>query len=233
MAPSDPDERCLIATHILDHEHPAIRRFAATLPPTSSALDSLREAHRAIATRIVPVYSVNEQQPASRTFARGRGSCSQRFAVIEAVARARGIATRVRAMEIQGSFWYPRFRLLRPLVPRRVVLVWPAFRVDEAWVDVSELFAPVGPPQAFTNDGETLFDAVGHVTIDWDGRGSGPSCDLSSVVGRDLGIFACRDDVFAEHRTSRTWLLALADPILRHWTPRSSRADRRLSWGDR
>jgi hypothetical protein len=231
MAPSDPDERHLIATHILDHEHPAIRRFAATLPQSSSTIEGLREAHRAIARRIVPVYSVHEQQPASRTLARGRGSCSQRFAVLEAVARANGIATRVRAMEIQGSFWYPRFRMLRPLVPRRVILVWPAFRVEAGWLDVSELFPPAALPQSFTNDGETLFDAVGHVTIDWDGRHASPSCDLSGVVGRDLGTFACRDDVFAEHRTSRTWLLAIADPILRRWTPRSSRADRRLSLG--
>ena len=134
-------------------------------------------------------------------------------------------------MRVQGSFWYPRFRLLRPLIPRTVVLVWPGFFVDQAWLDVSDLFPTVGSDVGFANDGETLFDAVRTVSIDWDGTRGVPSCDLSGAVGEDLGVFACRDDVFDVYATSPVWLLALADPILRHWTPRSSRPDRRLSWG--
>ncbi|SEK66054.1 hypothetical protein [Nonomuraea pusilla] len=68
---------------------------------------------------------MNERQPASRTLALGRGSCSQRLAVLEAVARACGVATRVRGLLVDGRFWHPRFPLLRPLVPGRVVLAWP------------------------------------------------------------------------------------------------------------
>jgi transglutaminase-like putative cysteine protease len=231
MPSSGVDERNLTATHILDHQHPAIRRLASTLPTTGPHADLVRAAHRRIGEAIRPVYSVDERRPASRTLLRGAGSCSQRFAVLEAVARASGIPTRVRAMRVQGSFWYPRFRLLRPLVPRMVVLVWPAFYLDEDWVDVADLYPAVATDAGFTNDGETLFDAVQNVQIDWDGTRGVPSCDLSGAVGEDLGVFACRDDVFAVYRTSTAWLLDLADPILRHRTPRSTRRDRRLSWG--
>ncbi|MFL5791410.1 MAG: transglutaminase domain-containing protein [Actinomycetota bacterium] len=231
MASSGTDERTLAATRILDHEHPEIRRFVASLPSASTQADLLREAHGTIAGVIRPVYSVDERRPASQTLARRAGSCSQRFAVLEAVARASGIPTRVRAMRVRGSFWYPRFRLLRPLIPRTVVLVWPAFFVDDDWVDISDLFPTAATDIGFTNDGETLFDAVRSVPIDWDGTRGVPACDLSGAVGEDLGVFACRDDVFAVHMTSPAWLLALADPILRHRTPRSSRSDRRLSWG--
>jgi Transglutaminase-like superfamily len=228
---SAPDERNLVATRILDHEHPEIRRFVGSLPTASTQAEAVRVAHRAVSGAIRPVYSVDERRPASSIVARGAGSCSQRFAVLEAVARAGGIPTRVRAMRVQGSFWYPRFRLLRPLIPRTVVLVWPAFFLDEEWIDISDLFPTAATDAGFTNEGETLFDAVQHLSIDWDGTRGIPSCDLSGVVGDDLGVFACRDDVFAIHRTSPAWLLDLADPILRHRTPSSSRRDRRLSWG--
>jgi len=47
---------------------------------------------------------------------------------------------------------------LRILVPDAVLLAWPQFRIDEQWVDSSELFgtlavlAAVSEP-GFTNDG--------------------------------------------------------------------------------
>jgi len=216
------DDRCLAATPILDHDSPIVRRFAASIRTDGSAIDHLREAHRSIGHAVAPVYSVDERQPASHTLARGKGSCSQRFAVLESVARTRGIPTRVRGIEVLGEFWYPRFGVLRPLIPRRVVLAWPSFLVEGAWLDASELFTPDPDPTPFTNDGESLFDAVGHARIDWDGTASTPSCDLSGVVGRSLGVFDARDDLFAMHATSPAWLLRLADPVLRHWTPRSA-----------
>jgi transglutaminase superfamily protein len=231
MPASAPDERNLAATHILDHEHREIHRLVEALPSATTQGDLVRVAHRAVSAAIRPVYSVDERRPASRTLERGAGSCSQRFAVLEAVSRASGIPTRVRAMRVHGSFWYPRFRLLRPLIPRSVVLVWPAFFVEDGWADISELFPTAATDIGFKNDGETLFDAVEKVSIDWDGTRGSPECDLSGVVGEDLGVYACRDDVFAAYRTSPAWLLELADPILRHRVPRSSRPDSRLSWG--
>jgi len=203
----------------------------ASLPSGGTQGDLVRVAYRAVSDAIRPVYSVDERRPASVTLSRGTGSCSQRFAVLEALARARGIPTRVRAMRVQGSFWYPRFGLLRPLIPRSVVLVWPSFFIDDGWVDISDLFPTRATGTGFANDGETLFEAVETMVVDWDGSRGVPSCDLSGVVGDDLGVFARRDDVFAVHRTSHSWLLELADPILRRWAPRSSRPDRRLSWG--
>ena len=165
----------------------------------------VQAAHRLITERITAVYALDDRQPASVTIRRGSGSCSQRLAVLEAVARSRGIPTRVRGLFVDGSFWYPRFPRLRALVPRIVVLAWPEFLLDGEWVGAGELFGPVVAlpvgSAAFTNaDGETLFDAVARSAVDWDGvtssPGSGSSCDLSAVVRGDAGYFRDRDALF-------------------------------------
>ncbi|WP_199537428.1 transglutaminase domain-containing protein [Spongiactinospora gelatinilytica] len=106
-------------TPILNWHHPRVRELAACAEKTArlsaqanahpSQRDLLKTAHRLIGERIRPVYAVNDEQPVSATLARGRGSCSQRMAVLETVARAHGIATRVRGRVIDGTFWYPRF----------------------------------------------------------------------------------------------------------------------------
>jgi hypothetical protein len=50
--------------------------------------------------------------------------------VLEAVARAIGVPTRVRGLLVDGVFWYPRFPRSKPLVPERVLLAWPEFLLD-------------------------------------------------------------------------------------------------------
>ncbi|GAA1872694.1 hypothetical protein GCM10009715_19400 [Paeniglutamicibacter psychrophenolicus] len=81
-------------TPILDGGDPVLLELGARLRAgTGSDLEFLREAHRWIQQRIRPVYSLNETQPASATLAKGRGSCSQRIALLEALARGAGIAT--------------------------------------------------------------------------------------------------------------------------------------------
>jgi hypothetical protein len=57
-------------------------------------------------------------------------------------------------------------------------------------------------PERFANDGESLFDAVGHTAIDFDGRTAecpGAQCDLSEFVKEEAGIFPTRDALFAAH----------------------------------
>nr|WP_307794071.1 transglutaminase domain-containing protein [Actinacidiphila bryophytorum] len=92
---------------------------------------ALRRAHRWISREVRPVYSVVETRPVSQVLRLGRGSCSQRMAVLETVARASGVPTRVRGLVVDGSFWYPRFPRLRRLVPAQVVLAWPEFHVAD------------------------------------------------------------------------------------------------------
>ncbi|GAA4924904.1 hypothetical protein HD597_011368 [Nonomuraea thailandensis] len=162
----------------------------------------LTAAHRLIAIRVRPVYAMNERQPVSTTLRLGRGSCSQRLALLEAVARSRAIDTRVRGLLLDGRFWHPRFPLLRALIPRHVVLAWPEFLLYGRWVSVSELYGDLGTLRAggrFTNTGGmTLFDAIAHTAVDWDG-GTCSSCDLSGHVLADLGYFHSRDDLFEQH----------------------------------
>ncbi|MGW4799103.1 transglutaminase domain-containing protein [Nonomuraea sp. NPDC004297] len=94
------------ATPILDWRHPLVQELSAEAHGSERAL--LTAAHRLITTRVRPVYAMNEKQPASTTLRLGRGSCSQRLALLEAVARARGIPTRVRGLLLDGRFWQPR-----------------------------------------------------------------------------------------------------------------------------
>lgn len=220
------------ATAILDWADPRVaalvdrvrgRISASGTTGTPGERETLRVAHGIIAREIRPVYSVEDRRRVSTTLRLGRGSCSQRMAVLEAVARAVGVPTRVRGLLVDGVFWYPRFPRLKPLVPEQVLLAWPEFRLDGAWVPVGELFGE-SDGGAFTNRGdETLFDALARTTIDFAGPTScgtpGTACDLSAQVRTDLGHFDSRDELFARHgqtlcRPART----LAEPVLGRWS---------------
>ncbi|WP_306327141.1 transglutaminase domain-containing protein [Streptomyces venezuelae] len=234
-APSAEAAGATRATAILDLAHPRVVAFvgrvrrAADERGATTDRDRLRTAHGIIAATVRPVYSVEDLRRVSRTLRLGRGSCSQRMAVLEAVARSLGVPTRVRGLLVDGAFWYPRFPKLRPFVPEEVLLAWPEFLLDGTWVPIAELFAdggtaapaptadggapapmadggaPVPAPMAdaFTNSGaETLFEAVARTTVDWDAPAAcagAAPCDLSAHLRTDLGRFTSRDELFARH----------------------------------
>jgi hypothetical protein len=195
-------------TPILNSNHPVLVRFTeevrASHPMDEKAF--LQVVHQRLSERLSPVYTLKERQSASITLARGRGSCSQRMAVLEAVSRSAGIGTRSRALWIDGQFWSSRFHRLRCVLPQRVLLAWPEFFLDGQWVDFAELYGSLSEladhnHEGFTNaTGETLFEAVSRTAVDWYGRTSDSptetAYDLSSFVIADDGIFPSRDTVF-------------------------------------
>ncbi|MFV0132005.1 transglutaminase domain-containing protein [Streptomyces sp. HMX87] len=229
-------------TRILDWRHPGVAALLRRIdvPAESQAAESaahriatLRRAHHRIAAAVRPVYSVQDERPVSEVLRRRRGSCSQRLAVLESVARASGVATRVRGLLVDGRFWYPRFPRFRRAVPHRVVLAWPEFhigglssagRAGGPWLAVSELFGGLDELSeggtGFTNaDAETLFEALSRTAVDWDGAtacpGGGTACDLSAYVLEDLGRFDSRDELFARHgQTLCGAARLLAEPLL-------------------
>jgi hypothetical protein len=157
-------------------------RLIESIPPTgNSEIAFLRLAHATVAQRIQPIYSVKERQPVSKT--------------IE-------IGTRVRALWVSGRFWNSRFPLARTFIPNRVLLAWPQFAIGRDWCGVEEVHGPLEPRAnaavPFTNDGETLFEAVRSTVIDFDGRTRACStvCDLSRFVVAHSGLFDSRDDLF-------------------------------------
>lgn len=217
------------ATPILDHDDPRVRAIAGRVQHEATPLDALRKAHRIIARDVRPVYSVEDRRRVSRTLRLGRGSCSQRMAALEAVARAVRVRTRVRGLLVDGAFWYPRFPRLKPFVPAQVLLAWPEFRLDGAWLPIGELFTGPAAESHYANKGgETLFDAVARTGIAWDGESrprpgacaaDGAPCDLSAHLLADLGYFDDRDTLFDHHgqtlcRTART----LSEPLLGRWS---------------
>ncbi|MFF5361652.1 transglutaminase domain-containing protein [Streptomyces scabiei] len=211
------------ATAILDHDDPLVGALARRVLSEATPRDALRTAHRIIARDVRPVYSVEDRRRVSRTLRLRRGSCSQRMAALEAVARAVRVRTRVRGLLVDGTFWYPRFPRLKPFVPEQVLLAWPEFRISGAWVPIGDLFdAPVREGDGFSNEGgETLFDAIARTGVRWDACGTAPgaACDLSAQVVADLGHFDDRDELFARYgqtlcRTART----LGEPILGRWS---------------
>ncbi|MFE5489473.1 transglutaminase domain-containing protein [Streptomyces virginiae] len=172
-------------------------------------IEFLHRAHTWISGAVRPVYSVQDERPVSEVLRRGRGSCSQRLAVLEAVARAYGVPTRVRGLLVDGSFWYPRFPRLRRIVPDQVLLAWPEFRLGSpagvpgaaaSWLTVSELLGGLRPVAAeqgggFTNAGsETLFEALSRTAIDWDAAPTAcPSAGPGADSGADPGAGAACD----------------------------------------
>lgn len=132
----------LAPTPILNHGDPSIQALASKLRSLHrSDRRFVLEAHRRITGTVKPVYTLNELQPASRTLRKQKGSCSQRMACLEAIARAGGVPTRVRALQVSGKFWGPRFPAFEAFIPRSILLVWPQFYADGAWLDVDELYA--------------------------------------------------------------------------------------------
>lgn len=163
------------------------------------------------------------RQPASTTLRRGRGSCSQRLAVLEALARSCGIATRVEGLILRGEFWYPRFPRLRALIPEHVLLAWPEFLVDGRWSTLSETLvrpSAAAPIAAFTNSGtETLFDAVARAPISWTGATTCDCLDLSEFVEQSLGTFDSRDALFEDFGQTICWpTRTVVDPVFRNWS---------------
>ncbi len=203
IPPSLPN---LQATAILDIGDEAVRRLAHTfMVPDQADRVLLQRAHICLCQMVRPVYSVNEWQPVSSTLRDKIGSCSQRMACLEAIARISGIATRVRVLHVSGSFWYPRFPLSRWFIPKRVLLLWPQFWIQHAWVDLDELYSPMAllaaASDGFRNDGESLFDAIRKTPVDFLGKTCGLTCakpehDLSKFVLCDQGFFNARDEAF-------------------------------------
>lgn len=202
-----PQSANLKGTAILDIDHEGVRSLARILiRPNQSGHNLLQNAHARLSEMVRPVYSVDEWQPVSRTLQKKQGSCSQRMACLEAVARAAEIPTRVRALHIKGSFWYPRFKFSRWFVPKQILLVWPQFFLQEIWVDFDELYGPVAElataaSHGFRNDGESLFEAVQKTPVDFLGKTCGLACarpelDLSKFVVDDAGFFDTRDEAF-------------------------------------
>lgn len=206
MANETPNTANLKATAILDYTEASIRDIASELRRRCTAdRELLRTAHRYLVEFVEPIYALNELQPASQTIRKRCGSCSQRMACLEAVARAAGIATRARALRVSGKFWYPRFRALSLFIPDSILLVWPQFYLSGAWVDFDELYGPLPDlasraDHGFSNAGESVFDAVAHTPVDFMAKTCRTGCssrfDLSSFVLADDGIFDTRDEVF-------------------------------------
>ncbi|MFD4293067.1 hypothetical protein ACFWQG_07570 [Rhodococcus sp. NPDC058532] len=215
---SEPARGGVDATAILDWGAPVFELLPTRAAGEASS-DHLRATHRTVGARIGAVYGLDDTQPASSTLRRGLGSCSQRLAVIEACARRAGIATRVEGLVLRGEFWYPRFRYLRPFVPDRVLLAWPSFLIDDAWLDASVVFSGTGcaAPQPFTNSGEeTLFDAAARAPISWAPSGDPGCLDLSGAVVHSVGMFDSRDELFAAYgQTLRRPVRVALDPLLR------------------
>ena len=223
--PESPGIENLRSTAVLDWDADWMAEVTALGGAASvSGVSALRRLHWVIATNVRGVYAFQETQPASVTWARRRGSCSQRLAILESAARAIGIPTSVRGVWVDGRFWYPRFHALRVAIPDRVLLAWPSFHLDGAWLSASELFETMtaladANPTGFTNKGETLFDALMTTAIDWDGQTAAQpgcaACDLSSRVLIDLGYFNSRDELFATNgQTLCAPVRAIAGPML-------------------
>lgn len=209
-------------TRILDHVSSEVALLvdqARATASSSSPLDALEAAHAIIRNDVRAVYALDESTPASSTLRRGKGSCSQRLAILESVARAVGTSTRVRALLIDCSFWYPRFPKIGFLLPDQMLLVWPEFQIDNGWRSASDLFGSIGcrGGGAFTNTGsETLFEAIGRCAVDWDGRSGESEFDLSRFVRVDHGYFQDRDTAFARlGQTLAPAFLIMLDPLLR------------------
>ncbi len=206
----------LAATAILDYGSPEIAALVddvrAALGGAPAPRPFVQAAHDALTARTQAVYSIDDARPASETMRHNAGSCAQRMACLEAIARRQGIATRVRALWLRREFWRYRLPLLIPIMPARTLMPWPQFFLDGKWVDFDEVFGAEAELAArtnrpFSNRGPSLFDAIKSAPVDLLGKTGASaysSCDISQFVAQDLGFFDTRDEVM-QRFDERTW----------------------------
>lgn len=107
-------------------------------------------------------------------------------------------------------------------MPSRMLLALPQFLVKHEWLDVEELFGTTEAlarrqPGGFSNEGETLFDALSRTAVDFRGRSrgcEGAPCDLSRFVVGDAGNYTTRDELFSSHPPFRNTLRGIVFELL-------------------
>lgn len=210
-----PNEANLSPTPILDYNSTEIQTLKNKLSESNpSPRDLVCAAHKYFSDEMNAVYSIDEQRPVSETIRLNGGSCGQRMACVEALARAYGVPTRVRALWLSGEFWRWRLPLLRFVMPKRTLMPWSQFYFDGKWTDFDELYAPIyelaahsAAKHPFTNKGESLYSAVSRTAVDFLGKLKGTnyaSFDISNYVVGDDGFFDTRDEVL-EKFDQRSW----------------------------
>jgi len=143
---------------------------------------------------------------------------------LEALARGLGVATRVRALWLDKSFWYSRLPLLRNHLPQKTLMPWPQFNIGSVWTDFDEIYAPLPELAAhpaydhpFTNAGESLFDAVRHIPVDLLGKlknSSYAKYDIARFVVEDGGFFDTRDELYQMVGEQNSWLGSIVFNLL-------------------
>ncbi|MEE1622070.1 hypothetical protein ACQ3I4_11640 [Zafaria sp. Z1313] len=152
----------------------------------------LRSVFRDVLDRVAPAYSVADWRPADAVRQKGRGSCSQRLAVVEDEARAAGIAVRTHGLEVGAAFWHRRFPRHHRVLPATVKLPWPEFLCDGAWLAAEDVFDPQ-PGRRFANTGcNTLFEALIDGIVTWRGDDPHGRDSLARHVVADHGRFPDR-----------------------------------------
>ncbi len=94
--------------------------------------------------------------------------------------------------------------------------MWPQFSFEGKWVDFDELYGTATElaeraEHVFSNDGESIFDAVDHIPVDFLAKTCKAGCapskfDLSNFILADEGFFDTRDEVFARFGSLHTTL---------------------------
>ncbi|MCI0710577.1 MAG: hypothetical protein L0154_10495 [Chloroflexi bacterium] len=79
----------------------------------------------------------------------------------------------------------------------------PQFWIDNGWLDITEIVAPLESlaqqsASGFTNTHETLFDAIGERPVDFEGRLAGCAFDLLSHMVAGPEIFPSRDEALTK-----------------------------------
>ncbi|HEV3470338.1 MAG TPA: transglutaminase domain-containing protein [Pyrinomonadaceae bacterium] len=206
-----PGPANLAETHILDHGSREVQALKAELErPGMSPREFVQAAHRHFGEKMRAYYSIDEDRPVSETLRLNAGSCGQRMAAVEALARAAGVATRVRALWLRREFWNSRLPLLRFFLPKRTLMPWPQFHLEGRWVDFDELFGTLPELAArtrikhpFTNRGVSLYDAVRDMPVDFLGKLRGTPhalYDISHRVAADEGFHDTRDQLLATEK---------------------------------
>lgn len=213
VSPDGSMSGLLRPTPMLDFESPAIRTLVASrgwdrLPSHDAAAQAVYEFCR---DEIAFGYNaLADDMPASAVLREGLGHCNTKSTLLMALLRAVGIPCRIHAFTIDKRLQRGAMTpLVYHLAPREILHAWVEAWVGGRWITLEGQILDMDYLHAvqhrFANGCRPFMGfAVAtrdlqHPQVQWTG---GDTFIQREGIVRDLGVYDCPDEVYAEHGTN-------------------------------
>jgi hypothetical protein len=231
MSMTDPGNRLLNPTRLLDFEHPALATLVAQrgwrgLPE----YERIGAVYDFVRNEIAFGYNESDDLPASKVLADGYGQCNTKATLLMTLLRAVGIPCRFHGFTIDKALQKGAVNgLAYLLAPRSIIHSWVEIWFDARWISLEGVILDEGFLSAVQRrfaSGDGTFCGYGVATADlknppveWCGRNTYIQKD---GINGDFGLFDDPDAFYVAHGANLSGLKRwLYSHVVRHWMNRN------------